>query len=420
MEILSGNSIYLLNCIECSADFFTEEERDFYKRKSLDMPKRCKMCRDKKKARYEQNKKYKEQQDCLSSLTLKQIEKSEISLTNSSTSLFIIGNGFDIMHGVPSSYYSFRDSIGRNNILRFTLETYIKKDDIWGDFENSLAYLDREMMLGTLDDWLEHFDVLEEDDVDFSVADYLASQDMATNQVFILTQNLPDRFRKWINRLKPPTPTKYLEDIIKVDARYINFNYTEFLETIYGIPRKNVFYIHGDRRNKKVQLVLGHGHDTEEVFEEWYQSNKNREEFQPRLQGRKGRFCNNDNPVYLGYFLEEDSEGNWKSQMRYDAINNTVGLIEDYYESSAKKTNDVLVKNQVYFKSLENIKEIVVIGHSLSQVDYPYFKEIIKNNTNSIELKWYISWYSSEDLKRISEFALEMNMLNENIQLFRT
>ena len=165
---------------------------------------------------------------------------------------------------------------------------------------------------------------------------------------------------------------------------------------------------------------MGHGHDTEEVFEEWYQSNKNREEFQPRLQGRKGRFCNNDNPVYLGYFLEEDSEGNWKSQMRYDAINNTVGLIEDYYESSAKKTNDVLVKNQVYFKSLENIKEIVVIGHSLSQVDYPYFKEIIKNNTNSIELKWYISWYSSEDLKRISEFALEMNMLNENIQLFRT
>ena len=201
---------------------------------------------------------------------------------------------------------------------------------------------------------------------------------------------------------------------------YINFNYTEFLETIYGVPRKNVFYIHGDRRNKKVQLVLGHGHDTEEVFEEWYQSNKNWEEFQPRLQGRKGRFCNNDNPVYLGYFLEEDSEGNWKSQMRYDAINNTVGLIEDYYESSAKKTNDVLVKNQVYFKSLENIKEIVVIGHSLSQVDYPYFKEIIKNNTNSIELKWYISWYSSEDLKRISEFALEMNMLNENIQLFRT
>ena len=123
------------------------------------------------------------------------------------------------MHGVPSSYYSFRDSIGRNNILRFTLETYIKKDDIWGDFENSLAYLDREMMLGTLDDWLEHFDVLEEDDVGFSVADYLASQDMATNQVFILTQNLPDRFRKWINRLKPPTPSKYLEDIIKVDAR---------------------------------------------------------------------------------------------------------------------------------------------------------------------------------------------------------
>ena len=66
--------------------------------------------------------------------------------------------------------------------------------------------------------------------------------------------------------------------------------------------------------------------------------------------------------------------------MRYDAINNTVDLIEDYYENSAKKTSEVISRNQSCFKLLEGIKNIVIIGHSLSKVDYPYFKEIIKYN----------------------------------------
>ena len=69
---------------------------------------------------------------------------------------------------------------------------------------------------------------------------------------------------------------------------------------------------------------------------------------------------------------------------------------------------------------LEDIKKIVVIGHSLSDVDYPYFKEIIKHNLNNSELKWYISWYSADDLRRIIKFVLEMHILNSNVELFRT
>lgn len=424
---MSEEKIYLLKCIECGAEFFTEGEKNFYNSKGLNMPKRCKACNDKKKILYVQEQKereglerQKELEEILSTFPFKQIAKTEIALTDSNTILFIIGNGFDIIHGVPSSYYNFRDTIGKNNILRFTLETYVKKDDVWGNFEDSLAYLDREMMLGTVDDWLSDFGVPDEEDDDFSAADFFAAQETATTPVYILTQELPIRFRKWINTLKPHSSSKPLDNLLKVDARYINFNYTEFLETIYGVYKRNVLYIHGDRRNKKAQLVLGHGHDTEEVFEEWYQSNKNRKGFQPRLRGRKGRFYNNDNPVYLGYFLEDESKGNWKSQMRYDAINNTVRLIGDYYDDSAKKTSEVLAKNQSYFKLLEDIKKIVVIGHSLSDVDYPYFKEIIKHNRNSNDMKWYISWYSADDLRRIIKFVSEMNIPSFNVELFRT
>lgn len=143
------------------------------------------------------------------------IDKAEITLTNSDASLFIIGNGFDLMHGVKSSYYNFRDTIGRNDTLRITLENYIRQNDVWGDFESGLAYLDREMMLGTLDDWLDNFEVLDEDDDDFSAADYFAAQEFATYQIDILNQDLPVRFRKWINTLEPLFRSKPAEDIIK-------------------------------------------------------------------------------------------------------------------------------------------------------------------------------------------------------------
>ncbi len=131
--------------------------------------------------------------------------------------------------------------------------------------------------------------------------------------------------------------TKPLLESINKDARYINFNYTEFLELIYGINKENILYIHGDRRNKNEQLVLGHGHNVDIIYEQWYQSNKDRKEYQPKINKGKVKYDKNDDPVYLGYFLKDDTMGNWKNQIRYNAINNMVYTIESYYEDSEKK-----------------------------------------------------------------------------------
>lgn len=355
-------STYLLKCMDCGAEFFTEGERNFYESKGLTMPKRCKPCRSKRRHLFKQTKIEQELEILLPTLPFKKIKMAEIVLSNPDAALFIIGNGFDLMHGIQSSYYNFRDTIGKSDILRFTLENYIRADDIWGDFENNLAYLDREMMLGTVDDRLGDFGVLDEDDDDFYAADFFAAQETAASPVFILTQDLPKRFRRWINGLEFNGRSKPLESILNQNAGYINFNYTEFLETNYEIPRENILYIHGDRRNRNIELVLGHGHDTDQVFEAWYHANKNRQEFQPRLKGRKGRYYNNDNPVYLGYFLLDDTKGNWRSQMRYDAIDNTVRLIEEYYDQ----------ENPKIYISHENTKYECVNFQDLTVGEHPY------------------------------------------------
>ena len=216
---MSEEITYLLKCIECGADFFTEGERDFYNSKGLNMPKRCKMCRDKKKARYEQDQqeiekqeKQKELQVLLQILPFKQIEKAEISLTDSNTSLFIVGNGFDLMHGVPSGYHNFRDSMGRHDELRNALEMYIRKEDLWADFEESLAHLDDEAMLGTVNDWMDIFGVKDQFDDDFSAADFFMAAETATGPAQTITRELPRRFRKWVCTLEPPNDGKPLED----------------------------------------------------------------------------------------------------------------------------------------------------------------------------------------------------------------
>lgn len=119
-------SKYLLECMDCGVEFFTEGEKKFYDSKGLTMPKRCKPCRDKRRHQFEQIKVEKELEGLLPALPFKQIKMAEVTLTNPDAALFIIGNGFDLMHGIPSSYNNFRDTIGKNNILRFTLENYIR------------------------------------------------------------------------------------------------------------------------------------------------------------------------------------------------------------------------------------------------------------------------------------------------------
>lgn len=324
----------------------------------------------------------------------------------SDKTLCIIGNGFDLAHGVKSSYYDFRNFLGENSDLREIMEAYISKPDIWGDFENSLAHLDREMLINDIDDTLTDFNVKDDDDDDFSAADYHLAIEWAAMPAIMIEQELPVEFRKWINKLPAANNSNPLKQIINTNARFINFNYTELLETIYGVEHKNILYIHGCRKNKKEELVLGHGYNPDKLYDEWHECNE------PRCKSQ-------NNPAKLAYFSDEDeSLDEYKSPIRYYAIQETQQRVEEYYDNSAKKTQDVLKQNATYFKTLYNIEKIIVIGHSLSAVDYPYFEEIINSNIQKEAIVWQISYYNNEDLKRIRIFLNNMNIKSEQVTLF--
>ena len=147
---------------------------------------------------------------------------------------------------------------------------------------------------------------------------------------------------------------------IEADARFFNFNYTDTLERIYNVESENILYVHGRRDVDDDGPVLGH-------------------------QGRDGSmsdgldFENADPRV-----LESNS------------------LIDDYYESTKKHVSEIIEKNKGYFQSLERVSKVVVLGHSLGEVDLPYFMETAKRVSG--HALWSVSYYSTGDLEAIDCF----------------
>jgi len=74
-------------------------------------------------------------------------------------------------------------------------------------------------------------------------------------------------------------------------------------------------------------------------------------------------------------------------------------------------------ENSAFFDSLKEIQEIVVIGHSLSPVDHPYFRKTIEENTMPDKLYWKISWYSDPDKDRIRKFDTMMGIDEQNVEI---
>ena len=336
--------------------------------------------------------------------------------------LIIIGNGFDLFHGVNSSYYSFKKYVDKHNkILSFDFDICFECDDIWGDFENNLALLSREMLMESVDNMLDiNMSTFDEQDDDFSAAEYFMSIEMGTQPVQDLTEELPRCFRKWIKTLSATgEQQESCTKLLKNDSLYINFNYTEFLETLYQIPKKQILYIHGNRNDKKEELILGHGQDPEHNFDEWHDRNKGNKRFRDFKTNKKGKRYRNNNLTYSTYFLDDPAKGNWRTPIRYYAAGNASGIIEGYFEESAKKTGNVISDNSDFFFKLRSVEQITVLGHSLSPVDYPYFRKIIDVNENPDKIYWRISWYSEEDKTRIETFAQEAHIEMSNIELIQ-
>lgn len=200
------------------------------------------------------------------------------------------------------------------------------------------------------------------------------------------------------------------------NALFLNFNYTTFLEDEYSIPTSQICYIHGNRHDKFGNLILGHRANIKQEFERWKYLHQNRCHYRLNLKDEKGRYYANDNMVYLAYFLESGEKGNWHNIFRYNAVLEAKEILEQYYIANMKDTNRIIEQHASFFQSLKAIKRITILGHSLSQVDMPYFTAI--SNQLSSDVDWEFSVYSKRDEQMVKQFCKQMNINSDHCHIF--
>lgn len=165
--------------------------------------------------------------------------------------LYIIGNGFDCHHGVKSSYCFFKDWLKINKPELFHLyDTVCDYDALWQDFEKGMAYVSRDYLI---DNGLILLPEGGWNPDEYQYADLFMATDNARETASNLIADLKKEFHRWIQRIG--IPKDYERKMLWIDdyARFLNFNYTNFLETKYGIPSYQINYIHGHKKGKLVQ-----------------------------------------------------------------------------------------------------------------------------------------------------------------------
>lgn len=295
--------------------------------------------------------------------------------------LYIIGNGFDLHHGVLSSYKSFAIWLKRKNReLYDKLKIVCRVGYLWKDFEGALPYVNRDYFLGMGDillpqGWTE----------DDGYAELFYAQDYVRGETVMLWEDILKWFRKWVLSISWHDECNLKKLRLDDEARYITFNYTPFLETEYGIPAENILYIHGNRADKKHLPIIGH--DGRDTFEDWYRSA----------------------PRYLKRYYKG-------KQSMLPEVEMMTGSVEEFYSLSEKPVEKILMENQTFIEDLYDVEYIYVLGHSLGNVDLPYFRVINLANDNPERIKWIVSYYLESERAQL-ERTMRNSVIDKNAGL---
>lgn len=197
--------------------------------------------------------------------------------------LFIIGNGFDMAHGLKTSYEGFHtylqnkypeadgdiftmpetstmpdggEVINDDDAISFLMRIIsLTEGDEWNDVESTLGHLDFSECFAGI-----QYERDSDGDIDFYKKVYI-NQDISLN-LMLPTTKVSEYFSDWIDTIEIPDRESKKDDFARLinadEDLFLTFNYTQTLEHIYAA--KKVCYIHGEQGK---EILFGHGNDTD-------------------------------------------------------------------------------------------------------------------------------------------------------------
>ena len=277
--------------------------------------------------------------------------------------LYVIGNGFDLAHGLETKLCCFRCFLKyKDDDSRKFLEAiskYIPFNETWSNFEEALGNIDSDQIEENAM-WFAQ----STSDENFSDSSW-GDPGFEASEAVAFSSAIPKYLREWINSIRIEGKSKFH---FSDDALFLTFNYTNTLESIYVIPKNRICHIHGDCLKNTI-LICGH-----------------------------------NDPSLLKETVVEESDFSVQNQ-------EVIDIIHAYYEETWKNPQIHIQEHKTFFNQLSSIETIEIIGHSFeNRIDDEYFayiKEKVKPNC-----KWEISCYSKSDKKNNDSFSQRMGLSN--------
>ena len=288
--------------------------------------------------------------------------------------LFVIGNGFDLYHGVQSRYEDFHKWLMANRDWnRFeAVEQHFREVDLWSNLEENL---------GTFDS--------AECGEDWSIATpfgvFFNGQLICTARE--VNEDFDEKLREWreemLRGLAEWVKTLSLAGecqrlpIVFPDAQYLNFNYTRTLEDCYGIDPCQIRHIHGVAGVSWEGLQLGHDFEVEDPLDE-------------------------DEKDYNPDVFDEDRV-------------TPVQQLNDHVRKWRKPVQKIMQSHADFWEGLREVSKVIMLGFSLGRVDEPYIRKIAEVVRQ--DAVWWCSWYGNGEDTKIRNILTSFGV--RNLELFR-
>lgn len=297
--------------------------------------------------------------------------------------LYVIGNGFDIHHRIPSSYKNFRTWLEDNDpdmLSRMDEVLGLCTDEWWNEFETNLGevsavrfFTENVASENEPDIMSEDFRSGELDNARYEIEDRLGG----------LIADLKAEFQLWASQLPPGDDGEVVLVNIK-EAFFLTFNYSLTLEKLYGIRPEIILHIHGSALDKD-SIVVGHGRSYSVI----------RDELDDPLPEPP-----DDVPAeeYEKWFQEVAAANadDYSTQQAKDAAASALYSIH-------KDVAGIIAHNTAFFQSLKDVERIHIYGLSFADTDLPYLDAIFGSvNLSNVDVE--ISWFSDKDKNRIEDF----------------
>lgn len=285
----------------------------------------------------------------------------------SNKKLYIIGNGFDLHHDLKTSYADFCLYVRENDtelyeFLEWYVDIELDKKGLWTDFENCLSTFSH-------GEFYNDYDHTEPSSDSFKLSDIFGVEDELTEKSEIIIEKMRQSLYDWLNEVDYPD-NGYKALLLDTDAKYLTFNHTATLNRLYFIPDENILHIHHSIATHGSDLIFGHGSIIEEK------------------------------PL-----LDEEGNGNYPSSSYWNAECASKMLLTSFY----KDTQGIIKKNLKFFNNLGDIDEIIILGHSLNDIDLPYFEYL---NTIVHKADWIISYYNDYEPNKMRKALLKAGVKN--------